>query len=372
MFVDGWQPDQYQGEELPGPPGRPKVASVGSRYVSIDWSSPVSVGTAPIDGYRVWSRRGGEGSFLVQIDDTCEGDVLSARVPVTPGAWFEFCVAAISSVGQGPQSDPSLPILTRERGGMRRQRGGDRRKRGGGRRGRGEAEGVLLSSSDDEREDDGKEKDEPSSSTALIKPGDGRSAARRAADVAEAAYARARADAHHWEEYFEKKHKREPSDVEVARSPRGRRAAAAYAVAKKAMAEADEVVRREEEERRAWQEGLKGAGWALDDGVWAAKAAVSRWEMAFAMKAHDGECQCCLHHHLHHLHLHTYASTTRPQADRRRAPQRREGGDGDGGAHRRAEGRRQPPKGAGPRDVVPSARRVPGRISRDDVRRREW
>ena len=227
MFVDGWQPDQLQGEELPGPPGRPKVASVGSRYVSIDWSSPVSVGTAPIDGYRVWSRRGGEGSFLVQIDDTCEGDVLSARVPVTPGAWFEFCVAAISSVGQGPQSDPSLPILTRERGGMRRQRGGDRRKRGGGRRGRGEAEGVLLSSSDDEREDDGKEKDEASSSTALIKPGDGRSAARRAADVAEAAYARARADAHHWEEYFEKKHKREPSDVEVARSPRGRRAAAA-------------------------------------------------------------------------------------------------------------------------------------------------
>ena len=254
---------------------RRKVASVGSRYVSIDWSSPVSVGTAPIDGYRVWSRRGGEGSFLVQIDDTCEGDVLSARVPVTPGAWFEFCVAAISSVGQGPQSDPSLPILTRERGGMRRQRGGDRRKRGGGRRGRGEAEGVLLvvgRRARGRREGEGRAVVVDGAHQAGRRPLGGAARGRRGGG----GYARARADAHHWEEYFEKKHKREPTDVEVARSPRGRRAAAAYAVAKKAMAEADEVVRREEEERRAWQEGLKGRG-GRSTTAWAAKAAVSRW-----------------------------------------------------------------------------------------------
>ena len=96
------------GPKLPGAP-RNVLASIIDGDVRVTWAAPVSPGTEPIINYRIESR---------QIDGANEwvtagtvGDVLEWLLPDAPDGVFEYRVFAITTVGEGPASEPSNQVI---------------------------------------------------------------------------------------------------------------------------------------------------------------------------------------------------------------------------------------------------------------------
>ena len=96
---------------LPGPPPTPKASDVGADSLTLSWGPPAMADALGVTGYRIFSQVGGMHGFAehaVTVDARC-----ACRVQgLTPSAWHEFKVAAVTALGVGAQSGSSLPVQT--------------------------------------------------------------------------------------------------------------------------------------------------------------------------------------------------------------------------------------------------------------------
>ena len=295
---------------------------------------PVSIGSSPIFSYIVHAREGGDGDFkqTMQTSDA----MCSARVTVKPDAWLEFCVSACSIAGEGPPSRPSMPVLTRKRirhshkGGRRSKsgRGSSKERDGGGksdsedhdgrRRRRGRRRHKSVASGDDS-EGESSDGDASDASDAEERSGGGggggggrgrgggyASAAaggsgpdsqpkdNAAADLTialgaggAARFKELKASLASLEKAKHDALGHEPSDAELAASPRYRQMAVEYAALRERR---DEHMARVAEKRAAlrdWQEVLMNLGFDVRARLAELELLKSRWHMEFSGK-HGG------------------------------------------------------------------------------------
>jgi len=97
---------ERQGHEVTVPPAPTGVAATpGDGSATVSWTAPPAPPGAPVLAYTV---RTGDGGPTV----TAPGPATSATVGgLTNGTSYTFTVSASNEVGQGPQSDPSAPVV---------------------------------------------------------------------------------------------------------------------------------------------------------------------------------------------------------------------------------------------------------------------
>ena len=95
---------------LPGPPSAPNAFEVGAESLTLAWESPASTGGAPITAYKVLVQAGGTAGFVDLVSRTGSSEPVAHVRKLTPGAWYEFRVAALTSHGVGAQSPSSQPV----------------------------------------------------------------------------------------------------------------------------------------------------------------------------------------------------------------------------------------------------------------------
>lgn len=87
------------------------VATAGNGDATVSWSPPASDGGSPITSYRVTALVGGA---AVGMPTTVSGTTTDATVSgLTNGTEYTFTVAAMNSVGTGPESTPSNAVTPR-------------------------------------------------------------------------------------------------------------------------------------------------------------------------------------------------------------------------------------------------------------------
>ena len=101
------------GSRWPGPPGPPELVSVGTDFVTLRWDPPKSTGGYAIIGYKIETRRGGAGDFVLMVRNTQDPEPLAELSGLESTTWYEFRVCAISEMGEGASSKESEPLLTR-------------------------------------------------------------------------------------------------------------------------------------------------------------------------------------------------------------------------------------------------------------------
>lgn len=93
---------------------RPVAVPISQTQIRVAWSEPDSVGDAPINGYIVQRRAGGNTIAGFGNPKFFPGnEVLEAVIcGLSSGTTYEFIVAAVSAVGEGTFSAPSKPVST--------------------------------------------------------------------------------------------------------------------------------------------------------------------------------------------------------------------------------------------------------------------
>jgi secreted trypsin-like serine protease len=95
--------------ELPGAPTGVSASPTGTSTARLTWNAPAEDGGSPITGYRVQTSIGG-GEWTLLGDAEPLPTEAEAR-ELTPGATYQFRIAAMTNVGVGTYSEPSAPIV---------------------------------------------------------------------------------------------------------------------------------------------------------------------------------------------------------------------------------------------------------------------
>uniref|UniRef100_A0A7S2D925 Fibronectin type-III domain-containing protein n=1 Tax=Haptolina brevifila TaxID=156173 RepID=A0A7S2D925_9EUKA len=262
-------------------PGFPDVRRVRSKSISLHWDPPMYTGGTALTSYIVASREGGDGGF-VQMLQTPDA-VGSATVPVPPDTWLEFTVRAVNAVGEGEESRPSMPVLSRARRERkwRRRGGGDSRSR---RRGGGELAGRQQQHMDDiaESEEDEElnswqsrrgesELDPPGATEVEVPPRTGSFA--HAANAKR--YEELKGILSGLEQRMSSNLGRQVEDVELAASETYRSLAAEYVELRNERDAAAEKAA----ENRQWQQELKQFGFHVGSQVEELELQIAQWQM---------------------------------------------------------------------------------------------
>ena len=99
---------------LAGPPSRPVTSDLEATSCLLRWEPPRHTGgrDAAIIGHHITVQFAGDGGFLVHTPDTGSAAPHAVLDGLRPDMWHEFQVAAITTVGTGAPSQPTLPALT--------------------------------------------------------------------------------------------------------------------------------------------------------------------------------------------------------------------------------------------------------------------
>ena len=102
------------GSRWPGPPGPPEAVSIQAEAITLRWEAPKSSGGKAIIGYRVETRKGGAGDFVLMLAHTHNAEPRVELQGLEPTTWYEFRVCAINELGEGAVGKECEPILTRK------------------------------------------------------------------------------------------------------------------------------------------------------------------------------------------------------------------------------------------------------------------
>jgi len=97
---------------VPSKVDKPVYAKVEASTLLLSWTAPKD-GGKPITGYRITYETGGAGGYFTKIKNSGSTDTETEITGLEPGGVvYNFKVAAINSVGTGPDSDASDPAQT--------------------------------------------------------------------------------------------------------------------------------------------------------------------------------------------------------------------------------------------------------------------
>lgn len=98
----------------PGQPGSPEVKDIKKDSVNLTWAVPDYDGGKPIENYVIEAKSSADYTWRVMnASQKCLRPSYLAR-GLTTGVTYEFRVAAVNEVGQGPVSLPSRPAKCRK------------------------------------------------------------------------------------------------------------------------------------------------------------------------------------------------------------------------------------------------------------------
>ena len=95
---------------VPGAPTGLTARASATTRATLQWSAPADDGGAAITRYRLEYSRD-SGATYSSLGDTAGASRTSEVVDLTPGATYQFRVAAVNSVGVGAFSQPSAPLV---------------------------------------------------------------------------------------------------------------------------------------------------------------------------------------------------------------------------------------------------------------------
>ena len=94
---------------IPGTPDKPEITQVDVSFISLSWTPPSHDGGSPITGYTIEQRDTIAASWTLASRDTVT-DTTFTVTDLKAGEKYEFQVAAVNNVGQGPFSEPTKPV----------------------------------------------------------------------------------------------------------------------------------------------------------------------------------------------------------------------------------------------------------------------
>ena len=98
--------------EKPGKPGRPEGSEITGDSMQLNWVAPESDGGAEITNYNIEYRVQGEMKWKKFETKDLVPDTTCPITGLKEDTYYELRVAAENKAGQGPWSDPSVPIKT--------------------------------------------------------------------------------------------------------------------------------------------------------------------------------------------------------------------------------------------------------------------
>ena len=96
--------------QLPGQPTRPRAVHISETSVEIEWN--VLDGGGEVNGHRVRMQVGGDGGFVVAVEDTKSAATRAVLQGLDSGMWYEFDVATLNENGVSAYSRPTRPVQT--------------------------------------------------------------------------------------------------------------------------------------------------------------------------------------------------------------------------------------------------------------------
>ena len=98
--------------DKPGKPGRPEGSDVNGDSMQLTWAAPGSDGGVEITNYNINYRVHGQMKWKKFDRKDMVPDTTSLIIGLKEDTYYEVRVAAENKAGQGPWSDPSVPIKT--------------------------------------------------------------------------------------------------------------------------------------------------------------------------------------------------------------------------------------------------------------------